>query len=286
MSTPDPVPVDPAVEPVCPRHQDRVSYVRCQRCARPVCPQCQRQAPVGVQCVDCVRAQARTVRAGRTRYGGLVHDGPPRVTYGLIAICVLALVLQLASGGALTWRLLFAPSAAAAEPWRFVTSAFLHSTGFLPHLLLNMLALYQVGPVLEARLGRLRFAATYLVCAVGGSVVYLLLADPQQPSWNRGVVGASGAVFGLFAVWLLDERRRGGSDSTLLGMVAVNFALGLIIPGIAWQSHLGGLVTGAALGGVLMYAPAARRNVVQLGGTVAVVLVLAVLTTLKLSTAG
>ena len=44
--------------PVCPRHPDRVSYVRCQRCGRPTCPECQRPAAVGVQCVDCVRERA------------------------------------------------------------------------------------------------------------------------------------------------------------------------------------------------------------------------------------
>ena len=33
--------------PVCPRHPDRVSYVRCQRCGRPVCPECQRLYELG-----------------------------------------------------------------------------------------------------------------------------------------------------------------------------------------------------------------------------------------------
>ncbi len=58
------------VTPVCPRHPDRVSYVRCQRCGRPVCPECQRPAAVGVQCVDCVKQQAKTVRSTRTVFGG------------------------------------------------------------------------------------------------------------------------------------------------------------------------------------------------------------------------
>ena len=64
MSDPTAYPQQQAT-PVCPRHPDRVAYVRCQRCGRPVCPECQRPAAVGVQCVDCVRQQAETVRASR-----------------------------------------------------------------------------------------------------------------------------------------------------------------------------------------------------------------------------
>ena len=63
--------------PVCPRHPDRESYVRCQRCMRPTCPECQRPAAVGIQCVDCVAEGAKTVRQARTVFGGAVTDGRP-----------------------------------------------------------------------------------------------------------------------------------------------------------------------------------------------------------------
>ncbi|MDN6499915.1 MAG: rhomboid family intramembrane serine protease, partial [Yaniella sp.] len=53
---------DPSAEqPVCPRHPDRVTYVRCQRCNRPVCGECQRPSQVGVLCVDCVREHQRAL---------------------------------------------------------------------------------------------------------------------------------------------------------------------------------------------------------------------------------
>src|SRR5699024_2627581 len=53
---------DPSAEqPVCPRHPDRVAYVRCQRCNRPVCGDCQRSSQVGVLCVDCVRAHQQAL---------------------------------------------------------------------------------------------------------------------------------------------------------------------------------------------------------------------------------
>src|SRR3954468_10310011 len=140
--------------PVCPRHPDRVSYVRCQRCGRPTCPECQRTAAVGVQCVDCVREQARTTPVGRTVFGGRVRDGRPVVTYALIAACLVSFLLQRVPGLDISGRFAFAPGVAQDEPWRFITSAFLHSTSFIPHIALNMFVLYQVGPYLEERLGR------------------------------------------------------------------------------------------------------------------------------------
>src|SRR3954454_7944916 len=80
--------------PVCPRHPDRVSYVRCQRCGRPACPECQRPAAVGIQCVDCVRDAARTAPGARTVFGGRATAGPPVVTYSIIAICAVAYLAQ------------------------------------------------------------------------------------------------------------------------------------------------------------------------------------------------
>ena len=80
--------------PVCPRHPDRPSYVRCQRCGRPACPECQRAAAVGFQCIDCVNETRRTTPTTRTVYGGGMTTGKPMATFGIIAVCVLAYVLQ------------------------------------------------------------------------------------------------------------------------------------------------------------------------------------------------
>lgn len=287
MSTPIPPSAGPEAEPVCPRHPDRVSYVRCQRCGRPTCPQCQRPAAVGVQCVDCVREQARTMPTGRTVFGARVRGGQPVVTLALIGASVAVFVLQLAPGLEVTTRFAFAPVVAGAEPWRFVTAAFLHSTSFLPHIVLNMVVLYQVGPYLEERLGRLRFLVLYLVSAAGGSVGYLLLADPLLPtSWNAAVVGASGAVFGLFGALLVVQRRLGHQSQGLYVVIGLNFVLGFVIANVAWQAHLGGLVTGAVLAAALV-APVrrSRRELVQLGGTAAVVVLLVLLAVWKLSAA-
>ncbi len=277
----------PTAEPVCPRHPDRVSYVRCQRCDRPACPDCQRAASVGVQCVDCVREQAANHPVTRTTFGARSRTGRPVVTLSLIGACVVVFALQFVAPLDLTQRFAFAPALATSEPWRFLTSAFLHQTGFLPHILFNMLALYVLGPMVELHLGRVRFLALYLLSAVGGSVGYLALADPANPqSWYGAVIGASGAVFGLFGALLLLNRRLGLRSSGLVTIIAINAVIGFV-PGlnIAWQAHVGGLVTGTLAGAVLVYAPRARRSLVQAAGLTAVLLLLGAVTVLKLASA-
>ncbi|SDQ22906.1 rhomboid family intramembrane serine protease [Quadrisphaera sp. DSM 44207] len=280
MTQPVPAPVPPPV-PVCPRHRDRESYVRCQRCERPACPQCQRQAPVGVQCVDCVAEAARTAPRVRTAFGGRVRGGWPVVTLGVVGLCVAAYVLQLAPGSSVTALLAFRPDAALAEPWRFVTAAFLHSPAGIFHILFNMYALWLTGPYLEDLLGRLRFAALYLVSAVGGSVGSLLLASPDAVSWYTASVGASGAVFGLFAALVVVQRRLGRSAGQVVAIIAVNGVLGFVLPNVAWQAHLGGLVTGAALAAVLVHAPRRRRAAAQAAGVAAVLAVLVLCVVVK-----
>lgn len=261
--------------PVCPRHPDRESYVRCQRCGRPACPECQRDAAVGIQCVDCVREGARSVREARTTFGGRVGDGRPLVTYTVIGACVVTYLLQLASP-AVTNALAFAPALAESEPWRFVTSAFLHSTGLFFHILLNMYALWLIGPYLESLFGRARFAAFYVIAAFGGSVGFLLLAEPvNQFGQLTSTVGASGAVFGLFGALVVVQRKLGREMGQILVLIGINGVLGFVIPNIAWQAHLGGLVTGVAVAAVLAYAPRERRTTVQVTGIVLLAVLLA-----------
>lgn len=290
--------------PVCPRHPDRESYVRCQRCERPTCPECQREAPVGVQCVDCVRLAARQSPSATTAFGGTVRSGRPVVTLTVMGLCLVVYLLQRVSPD-VTLRFAFAPALAAVEPWRFLTAAFLHSPGSLLHIGFNLYALYLTGPFLEQVLGRVRFAALYLLSALGGSVGYLVLTGPTAGF----TVGASGAVFGLFAALLVVQRRLGRRSGQIVGLLVINFVLGLVVPNIAWQAHLGGLLTGGAVAAALVVVPGLlgasgsagtaglpsggerraaqrRRDAVQLGGALVVLGVLVVLAVVRLSLEG
>jgi membrane associated rhomboid family serine protease len=247
--------------PVCARHPDRVAYVRCQRCGRPTCPECQRPAAVGIQCVDCVREQAKTVRRGRTVFGGQVTTGNPAVTSSIIVAAVAVWLLQLASGG-VTNALDFVPALGWSEPWRFLTSAFAHSPAMPLHILFNMYALWIVGQYVEQLLGQARYLALYLISALGGGVLVLLLAFPPVPgtadavgsAWTTGVVGASGAVFGLFGALLVLNRHLGRSSAGMYATLLINAVFGFVVPRISWQGHLGGFLAGVAAAAVITYA--------------------------------
>lgn len=275
-AAPPPGPVRESGQPVCPRHPDRVSYVTCQRCGRPVCPQCQRTAAVGVHCVDCVAQANRTTRSRVTVFGAKVVPGArPVVTITLIAICAVLYLLQLA-GFDTYGRFAYSPAAGEIEPWRMLTAAFLHAS--LLHIAFNMMALWFTGPFLEQALGRARFLALYLVSALGGSVAVLMLTPLEQ--WTRGVVGASGAVFGLFGAVAVVMMRLKKPNTQIFGVIAINLVLTFLIPNISWQGHLGGLVTGAAIAAIYAYLPKKAQGwgaIAGVGGIAALLVLTTVL---------
>lgn len=257
--------------PVCPRHPDRVAYVRCQRCDRPACPQCQVPSAVGVHCVDCARKNASSRRGVSSLLGGrAITDA--LVTKGLVIACVTIYLVQMAlpSLGA---QFAFVPAVASSQPWRFMTTAFLHAS--LMHLAFNMWALWVLGSALEPILGRWRFAALCALSALGGSTMIYWLASPTAPaSWLTSTVGASGAVFGLFAALFIIQRRFGRDTSAIVGLLVLNLAISFIGANISWQGHLGGLVTGAIVAALYAWAPRNRRTVYGVCGTVGIAIAL------------
>lgn len=264
----------PAETQTCYRHPDRVTYVRCSRCNRYICPECMRSAAVGHQCVDCVNTGAKTVRQPRTQFGGR-PSAVPVVTYVLIAVNVVMFVLQTMSRDFQNGLVLQSYAVADGELYRLLTSAFLHYG--MTHLLFNMWALYVVGPPLEAALGRLRFSALYFLSALGGSVLVFLLS-----SLGAATAGASGAVFGLFGATFVVGKRLNLDVRWVVAIIGLNLAFTVIFPlissvNISWQGHLGGLVTGAVVAAAYAYAPQRSRNVVQASVTVAILVLFAVL---------
>jgi membrane associated rhomboid family serine protease len=124
--------------------------------------------------------------------------------------------------------------------YRLITSAFLHE-GWT-HILLNMLSLAIIGPAVEAALGTARFVALYLLAAVGGSVGAYLLTKPGEYG-----IGASGAIFGIMGAYYVLARSRGLDMSSITGLIVINLVISFVIPGISWEAHLGGLITGTAV---------------------------------------
>ncbi|MEW2548072.1 rhomboid family intramembrane serine protease [Streptomyces sp. NPDC047002] len=295
--------------PGCYRHQGRGTGVRCTRCERPICPECMVSASVGFQCPDCVRGTGPAVSAGshraaaaapaaapggapwaarspsapgrggdsrpRTIAGAPVRQGQNQrlVTQILIGINIAVYLAVQMRGQTAGDLLLFGYGVADGQPYRLFTSVFDHQEIF--HIGFNMLSLWWIGAPLEAALGRLRYTALYLVSGLAGSALTYLIASPDQAS-----LGASGAIFGLFAATAVLVRRLRYDMRPVIALLAINLFITFFWSGIAWQAHIGGLVAGAVLAVGLVHAPRAHRDLVQaatfagvLAATVVVILV-------------
>ncbi|WP_413600465.1 rhomboid family intramembrane serine protease [Curtobacterium sp. Curtsp57] len=259
----------------CYRHPDRQSFVLCQRCGRTICPECQTPAAVGVHCPECVREQRAQFTANRRASGA-----PSRVTVArrrfamldqkatvvIVAVSVVIWLLDQVSNRALTQLLGYNAYYLPTQPWRMVTSLFVHS-GFF-HIAFNMWAVWIFGRMLENMLGTWRFLALYFISGLAGSMAVTLLA-PQT-----SVVGASGAIFGLFAAFFMIQRSLGGNAVSLLVIIGLNLLIGFL-PGtnISWQAHIGGIAAGFLTG----YIFAKTRNVRKRGLQIALLVAEAVL---------
>ncbi|MGH3744192.1 MAG: rhomboid family intramembrane serine protease, partial [Mycobacteriales bacterium] len=244
-----------------------------------------RPASVGFQCPDELAGQRRTVRQGRTQFGGRVTEGAT-VTRALIGLNVLVFIIMTASGtgffdghpSSLFLRFSLLPDVpggahpyagiANGEYYRLVTAMFLHF-GIL-HIASNMYVLYFVGPTVERAFGRVRYVTVYLLAGIGGSVASFLFG----PVLENGA-GASGAIFGLFGAYYVVARKMNAGTAGILGVIAINLVISVAIPNIDIRAHLGGLVVGAVAGAVVVYAPRARRTAVQAAGLAVILLVLA-----------
>lgn len=203
----------------------------------------------------------RGVRQGTARRPRYRSGDQPWVTWTVIALCTVAYFLQWITSGQRTgiteqyWYAGMHTSSLAMEPWRMITSAFLHSLGNPLHILLNLFTLWIMGRALEPVLGWARFLALYLLAAFGGSVAVLWLSAPNVP-----VVGASGAVYGLFAALFIVLRRTGGNTSSIVALIGVNLVISFMGANISWQGHIGGLLAGAACAAVFAYVPTPRTG--------------------------
>jgi membrane associated rhomboid family serine protease len=232
--------------PVCPRHPDRVSYVRCQRCERPACPQCQVPAPVGVLCVDCVREANKAARSTRSGLGFPRALGRPNVTLAIIGANVAFYLYGLVTGLS-RWQVTYGlfPPLSGQEPWRWVTSGFVHAN--LLHIGLNMFVLYQLGSQLEQVMGRLRYGILYGVSLLGGSAAIQLIAPTVSLH-----LGASGAIFGLFGAYGLLLYKLKLPWQSMAATAGIWLVAGFFLPNISWEGHLGGLVVGTLTMGAMM----------------------------------
>lgn len=178
------------------------------------------------------------------------------VTPILILLNVFVFLLMIVSGYnpfipnmefLVSWGANFRPFTSNGEWWRLITCVFLHIN--VIHLVFNMLALAYVGVYLEPILGRVRFAVAYLLTGFSASILSFW--------WNDFTVsiGASGAVFGMFGVFLallftdlIEPKTRKQMLISIAVFVFVNVLSGFAKVGVDNAAHVGGLIGGVIIG--------------------------------------
>lgn len=144
----------------------------------------------------------------------------------------------------------------------FVTYGFLH--GGLSHLIINMITLWSLGAAVFERVGLRGFILLYVLSILGGGAGYAMLESSAVP-----MVGASGALFGLaggLLAWTYVDRFTAQQGlwpiaQAVVLLIALNIVLWWAMSGqLAWQTHLGGFVTGWLFALIIDPRPQHPRN--------------------------
>jgi rhomboid protease GluP len=249
----------------------------CISCGRPLSRSI--FGPSSSVCADC-RNTAVTVPASGSFPGSpadvpqpqaIVRSYPP-LTTALVGINVAVYLAMVLSGVSpvephvpqlLRWGANFGPLSLGPQPWRILTSNYLH--GGMLHIALNMWCLWNLGSLAERIFDRTTYLLTYTFCGLAGSLASLW--------WHPTVVGigASGAIFGvagalIAALYLghlpIPKAALRGTLRSLLTFAAYNLFFGAL-PGIDNSAHIGGLLAGLALGSAVsshLTSPPEVRN--------------------------
>lgn len=223
---------------MCPKHPDRPAVAYCKRCNRPACSDCAIQTEVGAICVDCATKQKRASWTSRIAGGQLA--GAP-VTLALIIINVVLFIAQKIFP-AVFQQLAMSPAAGYFEPWRLLTTAFLHAG--IWHILFNMLMLFLLGSAVERAVGHWKFTAIYIFSALVGSLAVIGWVFVTPATLTQATIGASGAIYGLFGAIFIAQRRSGMPTSGIVTLLVINLVYGFIMPNVSWQAHVGGFLGG------------------------------------------
>ncbi|MDN5566174.1 MAG: rhomboid family intramembrane serine protease [Psychrobacter sp.] len=137
------------------------------------------------------------------------------------------------------------------EPWRLISSGFLHIG--LMHLLFNGFAMYFFGQVAEPMFGSVKFLALFMLAVIGGNLLnnqmtWLGILDGTgQPGLSAG---ASGGIMGVGAALLIAALFKISVNGMVLNLkslvlvMGINLVYGFAVPGIDNAGHIGGAITG------------------------------------------
>jgi membrane associated rhomboid family serine protease len=249
-------------------------FVVCKNCGSEVspyvteCPYCGQRVRKRAPKIDRSTGEPERKRRRRPKklprlraeeIAGIAPDTRPYATFGLIAACVVGMLLYAADPtmdiGVVT-ILPDGPIVSHDEVWRWFATPFLHEDK-LGYGFVVLVAVGIFGTLFERRFGPVAVVATFILPGAAGAGLAVVLETPPLLSDAIGwrVMGANGPALGLLCAWLVDDRlaaRRGDDrENDLLGVyviAAVLVLLSLTTEEANIAAAVGGALSGALLG--------------------------------------
>jgi membrane associated rhomboid family serine protease len=252
-------------------------FVVCKNCGSEVspyvteCPYCGQRVRKRAPKIDrsgsgepTQRRRRRTRKLPRLRadeIAGIAPDTRPYATFGLILVCVIAMLVDAAkTGGPDLGYLVVSDSLPTGflghdEVWRWFTTPFLHGDQ-LGYAFVVLVPVGIFGTLLERRFGVVAVVLTFVLAGAAGAGLAATIETPPLLSdavtWN--VMGANGAALGLLCAWLVDDRlaaRRGEDrENDLLGVYIIAAVL-VLLSLTTEEANIGAAVGGALAGSVI-----------------------------------
>lgn len=182
--------------------------------------------------------------------GGHITPGVRALIIANAAVFALQVLARLVGQGGIEPIFGLTPSMVfgSLRVWQLVTYMFLHATGWLSHIILNMLMLWMFGTEVERAWGTRAFLRYYFICGIGAGLTTCLMF------YDSMTIGASGAVFGVMLAYAMMFPNRQILFWFIFPMRAISFVLlcvGIemfsllsLQDGVAHIAHLGGMLFG------------------------------------------
>jgi rhomboid protease GluP len=228
-----------------------------------ICKNCGRELPVSSPgessdlCDSCLNSNLAPVQPQVRR----VVLPSRKVTQALLGLNIMVFVAMVLSGASVTdprnpillrFGANWGPLSLGSQPWRMLTANYVH--GGIIHIALNMWCLWDIGALAEIVFGSTAYLVLYTLCGLGGSIVSLW--------WHPLVVGvgASGAIFGLAGALItviylghlpFPKESLKRTLRSLVTFAGYNLFFGAVVAHVDNSAHIGGLISGLAIGALM-----------------------------------
>ncbi|MBU5213420.1 rhomboid family intramembrane serine protease [Heyndrickxia oleronia] len=205
------------------------------------------------------------------------NNGKPFFTYAFLVIQIIMFILLEITGGStnienlIKYGAKYNPAIMEGEWWRFITPIFLHIG--LSHVIMNSIAIYFLGTIVERVYGRIRFILIYLFSGFAGVLASFIFSDQIS-------AGASGAIYGCFGALLFIGATNPKIFFRTMGtnvivVLILNLVISFTVPVIDLSAHIGGLL-GGFLASAIVFFPKKRKVLLQIGAFILTMIITAV----------